>query len=208
MYQFFLICATLGGTILILRVALSLLGVGFDSLDGDLGDADADAGSGDDASVDHTDGGHLDLGRWLTFQALVSFLAFFGVGGLTALDAKQAAPVAVVVGLVTGLVAVILLGYVLRAVRKLNTDGTVRIEQAVGLEAKVYLRIPANGLGEGKITLPIQGRTIEVLAQTAGPALAGGEPVLVSRVINERIVEVVLAQPRISKPAPLAELAE
>ncbi|AGA24998.1 hypothetical protein [Singulisphaera acidiphila] len=213
MHQFFLICATIGGTILLLRLALSLVGLGVDSFDGaigDLGDAEIDADFPEDASADPIDGEygqghHLELGRIFTFQAIVSFLAFFGIGGLAALEAKQNASVAVLVGTVTGVVTVSLLGYALRALRKLNSDGTVRIAQSIGLGATVYLRIPANGGGEGKITLPIQGRTIEVLARTPGPALRTGDPVVVSRVIDEQTVEVVMPPCSIVKPDPLPE---
>ena len=207
MYKFFLICLTIGGTILVLRLALSLLGMGFDSLDGavgDLGDAHADAGPGD-VMADDGQGHHADLGRIFTFQALVSFLAFFGVGGLSMLEMQQPPAVAVLVGLSTGLVAVSLLGYLLGALHKLNSDGTVQISRAVGLEGRVYLRIPAEGEGEGKVTLPIQGRTIEVLARTPGPGLRAGDPVVVSRIIDEHIVEVVLPQRYAAKPPAFAE---
>ena len=203
MYQFFLICATIGGTILVLRLLLSLLGLGLESWDGSIADlSHADA----DGPADHAgQASHLDLGRIFTFQAIVSFLAFFGVGGLAALDRGQTPGVAVAIGSVTGCAAVGLLGYVIGALRRLHSDGTVRLADAVGLEGTVYLRIPAHGAGEGKITLPIQGRTIEVPARTPGPALAAGEPVVVSRIIDERIVEVVLFQPQVVKPASFAE---
>lgn len=215
MYQFFLICATIGGTILLLRLALSLVGLGAEGLGGgfgDLGDAAIDADLPEDVSADPIEGGydhghHLELGRIFTFQAIVSFLAFFGIGGLAALESKSKpnATVAVLVGSATGVVAVSLLGYALRALRKLDSDGTVRIAQSIGLGATVYLRIPANGGGEGKITLPIQGRTIEVLARTPGPALRTGDPVVVSRVIDEQTVEVVPPPCSIVKPEPLPE---
>ena len=65
--------------------------------------------------------------------------------------------------------------------------------------------VPAHGGGEGKITLPIQGRTIEVLARTPGPGLRAGEAVVVSRVIDEQIVEVVTPQSHVVKPAAFAE---
>ena len=207
MYKFFLICLTIGGTILVLRLALSLLGMGFDSLDGAvgaLGDAHADAGPGD-VTADDGQGHHADLGRIFTFQTLVSFLAFFGVGGLSMLEMQQHPAVAVLVGLATGLVAVSLLGSLLGALHKLNSDGTVQISGAVGLEGRVYLRIPAEGEGEGKVTLPIQGRTIEVLARTPGPGLRAGDPVVVSRIIDEHIVEVVLPQRYATKPPAFAE---
>ncbi len=223
MYQFFLICATIGGTILVLRLALSLLGFGFEHADADfggIGDAHLDAGHdlGHDGGLDHADDGGLDhaetggghshlsnLGRIFTFQAIVSFLAFFGVGGLSALEAKQEPAVAVLIALATGFLAVFLLGYALRSLRRLQNDGTVRIERSVGLGGKVYLRIPAHDGGEGKITLPIQGRTIEVKARTPGPELRLGEPVVVTRVIDGQTVEVATPEAAIAKPVPLTE---
>ena len=204
MYQFFLICATIGGTILILRLGLSLLGLGFDSFDGVGADLDD---SGLDADVDHGDAGHdhqSGLGKVLTFQAIVSFLAFFGVGGLAALDARQHPATVVGIALTTGFVAVVVLGWLLRFLRRLNTDGTVQMNQAVGMEGTVYLRIPADDGGEGKIFLPIQGRTIEVTARTPGPELAPGEPVVVSRIIDDRVVEVVIPHHLPSKPPAFA----
>ena len=206
MYQFFLICATIGGTILILRLGLSLLGLGFDSLDGVGADLD-DAGLDADVDVDHADAGHdhqSGLGKVLTFQAIVSFLAFFGVGGLAAIDARLHPGVTVAIALGTGLVAVTVLGYLLRALRRLNTDGTVQIRRAVGTEGTVYLRIPAHEGGEGKIFLPIQGRTIEVIARTPGPELAPGEPIVISRIIDDRVVEVVIPHHLAPKPPAFA----
>ena len=206
MYQFFLICATIGGTILILRLGLSLVGLGFDSLDGVGADLD-DSGLDADVDVDHADAGHdhqSGLGRVLTFQAVISFLAFFGVGGLAALDAHQHPVASVGIALGTGFVAVFVLGYLLRALRRLNTSGTVQINRAVGMEGTVYLRIPAHDGGEGKIFLPIQGRTIEITARTPGPELAPGEPVVVSRIIDDRVVEVVIPHHLVSKPPAFA----
>jgi hypothetical protein len=57
----------------------------------------------------------------------------------------------------------------------------------------------------GKITLPIQGRTVEILARTPGPGLRAGEPVVVSRIIDEQVVEVVTPQSHVVKPAAFAE---
>lgn len=201
MYQVFLICLTFGGTILVLRLALSLLGLGFEGLDG--GDVDVDAPSGDDALGGEGHGHHAALGKVFTFQAVVAFFAFFGVGGLTALELKQHPAAAALVGTACGVVAVFLLGAMLGSLRNLNADGSVRIARAVGVEGKVCLRIPGELGGEGKVVLPIQGRLVEILARTPGPALRAGDPVVVSRVVDEgrHIVEVVLPERYASKPA-------
>lgn len=209
MYQFFLVCATIGGTILILRLGLSLLGLGMETIDGEIGDVHAV-----DVDVAHDVGGHdghdghaheSNLGRVLSFQAIVSFLAFFGVGGLSALEARLGPTVAVLTGMVSGFIAVTLLGYALRSLRHLNADGAVRLEQSIGVVGKVYLRVPGGDSGVGKVILPIQGRTIEVAARTAGPELRAGESVAVCRALNGHTVEIVAAHAYIEKPAPFAD---
>lgn len=213
MHQFFLICATIGGTILVLRLVLSLLGLGFEHADVDLGAVgdthpDVVGGLGHGVGVDAAEVGHShlsDLGKIFTFQAIVSFLAFFGIGGLSAEEAGQGPALSVFIATATGLLAVFLLGYFLRSLQRLQNDGTVRIERSVGLAGTVYLRIPAQGGGLGKVTLPIQGRTIEVLARTEGPELRLGEPVIVTRVLDSRTIEVASPQAAQVKPVSLAD---
>lgn len=216
MHQFFLICATIGGTILVLRLVLSLLGFGFEHADvdfGALGHAHLDLGHdlSHGGGLDHADGsvgGHshlANLGRIFTFQAIVSFLAFFGIGGLSAEEAGQGPAIAVLVATATGLATVFLMGYFLRSLHWLQNDGTVRIERSVGLSATVYLRIPAHGGGMGKVTLPIQGRTIEVQARTPGPELRQGEPVVVTRVLDDGTIEVATPEAAIAKPVSLTD---
>lgn len=211
MDRVFLICLTFGGTILVLRLALSLLGLGFESLDGADVHADvdlhADGASGHDAMAEDGQGHHAALGKVFTFQAIVAFVAFFGVGGLTALELKQPPAVATLVGVAAGAVAVFLLGAMLGALRNLDADGSVRIANAVGLEGKVYLRIPGEGEGEGKVVLPIQGRIVAIPARTPGPGLRAGDPVVVSRVVDEgrHLVEVVVPERYAAKPASFAD---
>jgi hypothetical protein len=206
MYQFFLICATIGGTILLLRLALSLVGFGLETIDAEFGDIGATHAD----TVDHAGGhdGHSHewrLGKVFTFQAIVSFLAFFGIGGLSALGARQAPAVAILIGMVAGFVAVSLLGYALGSLRHLNADGTVRLERAVGLGGTVYLRVAGSDSGEGKVMLPIQGRLLEVAARTPGPELRAGEPVIVCRILNDHTVEVVAAHAYVTKPPALVD---
>jgi hypothetical protein len=208
---FFLVCATIGGTILVLQLALSLLGLGFEGLAGPIGDhlhLGDFWGHGGDAGTVEAGGGHggfSHLGRVLTFQTVVAFLTFFGVGGKASLEAGRGPAASVLIAMGTGLGAMALLGWAFQGLRRLQTDGTIRIEDAVGLRGRVYLRIPAFGAGEGKVTLPIQGRTIEVRARTTGPALLTGEPAVVLRVIEGRILEVVAPEGVVEKPAALAE---
>ncbi|TAJ02516.1 MAG: hypothetical protein EPO68_18090 [Planctomycetota bacterium] len=73
----------------------------------------------------------------------------------------------------------LIVAWALTLQRRLNSEGNVRPENAIGKTASVYLRIPGNRAGAGKITLAVQGRTAEFNAMTDGEDLPTGTPVLV-----------------------------
>ena len=60
----------------------------------------------------------------------------------------------------------LLVASMMRWFQSLGTSGTVKPEGAVGATARVYLKVPANNSGRGKITVGVQGRTQEYSAFT------------------------------------------
>lgn len=213
LHTILLICAAAGGTVLLLQLGLSLLGFGLDHSGFDFG---GDLGHGHDVALDHghsldadapPDGHHdlWQLGRLITFQTVVAFVTFFGVGGLAALDSGQDPAVAAMIAVAVGLGAMVLLGLALRSLRRLQNDGTVRLASAAGVRGQVYLRVPGGDSGVGKVTLPVQGRLMEVLARTPGPELHVGEEVAVCRALDGETVEVVAAAAYAEKPVPIPE---
>jgi hypothetical protein len=75
----------------------------------------------------------------------------------------------------------------------LKSDGAVRIKGAVGRTGTVYLRVPANKSGPGKVTLNLQNRTVELEAFTATNELPTGTSVRVVAVLGPSSVEVTHA---------------
>jgi hypothetical protein len=73
---------------------------------------------------------------------------------------------------------------------RLRSEGTVRIQRAIGQEATVYLRIPATRSALGKVLVDVQGRTMEYSALTSGPELPTGTKVIVIDVISDDTLEV------------------
>ena len=65
-----------------------------------------------------------------------------------------------------------LVHWLMRAIYRLSEDRTVRISRAVGQEGMVYLPIPADKAGAGKIHLNLQGRLMEYAAVTSAKAAA------------------------------------
>jgi len=160
-------CAAAGGTVLVVQAALSVLGLGDDH----------------DASHDAAFGAHeADHGLpLLSLRAIAAFLTFFGLGGWWA-DARGLAPVwSALIGLAAGASTMLLVAWIVRAQRRLNSEGTLELTRAVGLSARVYLRVPAARSGQGKVSVMLQGRSAELSALTDGPELPTGAQVRIEQ---------------------------
>ncbi len=171
----YLVCAALGGTILVVQTALMFIGLG-----GDAGDV-ADVGDFDGADVAF---------KVLSFKTVVAFLAFFGIGGLAAQGRGWDPTQVLLVALGAGAVAMILVAYLMTALLKLQSQGNVDLGKAVGVQGKVYLRIPAENQGLGKVILEVQGRRLECKAVTRGAELPTGAQVTVVATPAQDTVEV------------------
>ena len=193
----FLICALFGGTFLFFQVVLTLIGLGGDALDLDIdADIDADVDLDVDMDLDGDVGDVVQHGSsWmfgiLSFRTIVAALTFFGLGGLTALSADLSERASLAIALVSGAVAMYVVFWMMRGLSKLKAEGTIRIHRAVGKHGTVYLRIPAEESGTGKIHLNLQNRTAEYLAMTSGPELPTGAKVVVVDVLTSDTLSVM-----------------
>jgi hypothetical protein len=95
-----------------------------------------------------------------------------------------------VIAVVCGLAAMYGVYFLMRGLYKLTAEGTERIDRAVGQEGIVYLAIPGQNGGVGKVHVPVQNRTLEYEAMTAGERLATGSRVVVVGVLGAGRVEV------------------
>ncbi len=170
-------CAAAGGTVLVLQTAMLIFGGG---------DADHDAGHGDVA-----DGhGHDGAFGLLSVRTGAAFLAFFGLAGWGGSRAGWSTFATIGAALVSGLVMLFAVAYLFSLQRKLYSEGNLDPANAVGRPARVYLRIPGANSGKGKITVSIQGRTVEYAACTVGAELATGSEVRIVRQLTPDTFEV------------------
>ena len=117
-------------------------------------------------------------------------MAFFGLGGLSADAMDLPAQTVLLIALACGAAAMYGMYWMMQWLSTLHAEGTVQLDQAVGLAATVYLQIPGARSGAGKIQVNLQNRTMEYLAITAGEPLATGARVVVVGVVNPETVEV------------------
>jgi hypothetical protein len=191
------ICAVLGGTLMVCQFLLSLLGLGHHHEFGSDAEAAHDFG-GHDHPADGHDVGHEAQASWyvgvLTFRTLVAALLFFGLAGRAAEATDLDAGTCLLVALCAGGAALFGVAWMMRTLYRLRADGTVRIDRAVGSSGTVYLTVPANKAGLGKVLLNVQNRTVEYQAVTPHQALPTGSPVRVLAVVNADTVEVISAK--------------
>ena len=197
----YLTCAIAGGTLMVCQFLLGLLGMGDHHDTG--GDHDFhDAGGHDAAGDGHVGhGGHADHDShqsWyvgvLTFRSVVAALTMFGLAGLTStVNFRHEPELSLGIALAGGAAALFGVAYLMRTLHRLKSDGTVRIERAVGQSGTVYLSIPGQKAGAGKVTLRLQNRTVEYQAVTPHQQLPTGSKIVVTAVLGPDTVEVVTA---------------
>jgi hypothetical protein len=172
MSTLYVIAAIAGGAVLALQLIGGLVGL----IDLDL----------DHDAPDGVIGG-LDLRSIRALSAGATFFGLVGLGiGKTALGPWVALPFAVAAGVAAAAGVAVLM----RTLGRLEKDAVVNIENAVGLDATVYLSIPAGRERPGKIHVNVQDRLVEFLA-VSEESLATGRSVLVIDVVNPETVEVV-----------------
>ena len=187
----YLVLAVVGGTVLLVQVLMQVFGL---AGDGDMTGAH-DVGHLDHGGGDSGAGSHD--GSWffgvLSFKALVAFAGLFGLTGMALMDSDWGPAPRAVVATLAGVGGMVLVTVMMRSLARLTTSGNLDLKNAVGAPAAVYLRIPARGQGAGKVTVDVQGRSIQVDALTDGEALPTGARVQVIALVGEDALKVIPA---------------
>jgi hypothetical protein len=196
----YLICAIIGGTLIACQFALTLLGLGGHHDTGgdhDLGSQDAGGHDAAGHDADHSQHDHASAAHWflsvLTFRTVTAGVAFFGLSGLFLTKSEVEQEIALAVAVAAGLAAIVAVGWAMRTMSQLNIDGTIPIRRAVGAPGIVYLSIPANKAGTGKVQVAVNGRLVEYRAITPQTDLPTGAKIVVVGVVNAETVEVIPA---------------
>ena len=158
--------------ILVIQTIMSIIGV---SGGGD-GDVDADGDVPDDLDID-SDGvfgtelpeidDSLDPGfRILSLRSIIAFLTIFGWVGLICVRNGMANIWSLLIAFVCGLIAMFVVVLAMRCMLKLQADGTRNIKNALGKSGTVYLTVPAQRNGTGKVNILLQDTFVELDAVT------------------------------------------
>ncbi len=200
LYAILWILAVPSSVILILQTILLLFGVGA----GEDADLDSDtSGLGDspeipdDADVDadgdgDADGGMQDSGlRLFTVRGMVAFFAVGSWSGITALSMGAHPMLAILVSIVMGSLALLFVAYFIKWTLRLQHDGTMKPDEAVGKEGEVYMTVGANRTSRGKVNIIIGQQLVELDAVTDSETpIKYGERVKVTEVLGDNTLVV------------------
>ena len=163
--QLTFILGTIATIIMIIFIILMLIGMdGGEGFDGDI-DFDGDLDLGD---IDAYNADSFSAISGLRILTIRGILAFFSIGSwMTFIFSDQVSPfMAIAIGVVSGVIAAYLLALAMKAILNLESSGNLVYKTAIGKTATVYIRIPKDGLGKGKVIFNHQGKMIEVDAMT------------------------------------------
>jgi len=166
-----------------IRLVLMLIG-----LDG-AGDAADAAGAVDTLDAAHAAGDAADFKIFSLMTLLVTLM----LGSWAAIGMiEYGLPhwVALAGGYGGGFGAGIGVSYLLFSMKKLEADGTVRIDDAVGLKATVYAKIPEAGNGRGQVQVTIKGRLRTIDAVSDGPEIPSFSTVVVMSKVENNLLRV------------------
>lgn len=183
-------CVVLGGVVLLLQVLLSLFGIGGHEVEVH---APPDVHVAGGVSADEV--GTSDALSLLSVRAISAGVAIFGASGLVLL---RVAPgwLAALVSIAPGLLVATLTAWLTRLMLRAEVSGTLRLQEAVGQSATVYLTVPPSSMDaatHGLIHLTLQGRSVELRAVTREPVplKAGSSVVVLSVSESGEVAEVV-----------------
>ncbi len=172
--------------IFVIQSVMTFLGAG------DSSDFDVDTDVSGDVDVPDTDVHGTGQGL-LTFRNFVNFLLGFGWSAILLRESIGSTPLLIVVSVIVGVILVILVMLLFKWLSGMQEAGNINVfKSAVGCEGKVYLAIPGERSGSGKVQITINDAVREYEAVTDGPALATGTSVRVVEVIS---TDTMLVEP-------------
>ena len=159
--------------IFVIQTVMTFLGLGDHDADFDLDTSD---GSFDaDPSM-----------NLLTFRNLVNFCMGFGWTAVLMHEKIQSNALLIIVSVIVGILLVTVVMWIFKWLSGMQQTGNIDVHKsAVGCEGKVYLAIPGERKGEGKVQITINNAVRESDAVTDGETIPTGKAIKVTEVIND-----------------------
>ncbi len=174
--QIFWACALPATLVLLILLVTTFIGGDIDDFDGVDAEIDSDVGAGF---------------QFFTFKNLVAFFTIFGWVGVGCVQNGLSPAISLTFSVLAGLLMMVVMASLFYFISKMTEDGTMRYANAVGRMGEVYMRIPANGEGFGKVQINVQGAVRELDAINADlEELPTGTLIKVLEIVDGHILKV------------------
>lgn len=177
-----LYCIAIPATlVLLIQTVLSVIGFGQGGAGVDISDTSG-LDLGGDASLDLSELEFPDMAevqnqtidgsnpadfsalQLFTLQGIVAFLTVFSWTAIISINSGTPALLGLLIGLALGLAVMVGVAKLIQLSQRLTENGTLNLKNALGGVGTVYITIPAQGGGQGKVMLQVQGSYTECSA--------------------------------------------
>lgn len=143
----------------------------------------------------------------LSLRSLMAFGMFMGYTGVVALRLGAGWLIALAAGIAAGVLAAWLAWRLLRLVLRLQSSGTLDMQNTIGQTGEVYLPIPASMNGVGKVMVEVQGALREMDAVSEEDTIPTGLAILVVGIMDDGTLIVQPFKPLVPVKLPAMMLA-
>lgn len=167
--------------IFVIQTILTFVGMG------DSFELDADFDGEVDVDVDTFEFLGLPF-HLFSIRGIIAFFMMFGWVGYTMETSEINSVLTFFVAFLAGFIMLIIIGLIYYFVQKLGESGNVDLKSSIGKTCEVYLPIPANRTGHGKVHITLNEALREIEAATDCDLINSGEVVEVVEVINNVLI--------------------
>lgn len=146
------------------------------------------SGSETDIDSDGTDGGEMPF-EVFTLRNLINFLLGFSWTGISFYQKFENKTILIGISIAVGLSFVALFFILIKQILKLSEDNSFKIENTITKIGDVYLTIPENKIGKGKVQISVNGSFHELDAMTLNSEkISSGSVIKVIAVENNVLI--------------------
>lgn len=170
------VIATVATLIFIIQSILTFTGT--DAADGVAADFEGDLTGGDSPF------------QLFSFRNLINFLLGFGWSGIAFYNTITNKTLLMLIAFGIGIIFLFLFFIIIQQLQKLAEDNSFKIKDTLHKTATVYITIPANKTGKGKVQVSVKGSIHELEAVTHGNSIASGTMVKIIEIIDNNLLVV------------------
>ncbi len=150
----------------------------------------ADAGDGIDADFDSNLSGTDAPFQLFSLRNLVNFLLGAGWGGVSFYNTIDNRTLLVIVSAAIGVSFVAVFFLLIRQIQRLGEDNSFNIEHSLNKTGTVYIPVPANKTGVGKVQVSVSGSVHELSAITLQETIPTGSLIKIVKIETSNLVVV------------------